>query len=81
MTDMKVEVSIPDELVAFADEEAERRGLSRSALLCSLLRAEKVREQARRYIDRYGWDVTEDEEAWRAYQERRLAAEYRDDQW
>lgn len=78
---MKIGVSIPDDLVAFADKEAERRGISRSALLCSLLRAERVREQARSYIDRYGWDVTDDEEAWRTYRDRSLAAEYRDDEW
>jgi metal-responsive CopG/Arc/MetJ family transcriptional regulator len=78
---MKIGVSLPDELVTFADEEAERRGTSRSGLLAQLLRAERVREQSRRYLDRYGWDVAEDDEAWRRYQTRRMAEEYGDDEW
>ncbi len=78
---MKIGVSIPDELIAFADEEAKRRGLSRSGLLAKLLEAERIREQTRRYIDRHGWDVTEDEEAWRAHQRRRTAEEYGADEW
>ncbi len=78
---MKIGVSIPDDLIAFADKEAKRRGLSRSGLLAQLLESEKVREQTRRYIDQYAWDVTEDEEAWRSHQKRRMAEEYADDQW
>jgi metal-responsive CopG/Arc/MetJ family transcriptional regulator len=78
---MKIGVSIPENLIAFADKEAKRRGLSRSALLAELLEAERVREQTRRYLDQYGWDVAEDEEAWRTYQRRRVAEEYRDDEW
>ncbi len=78
---MKVGVSIPEHLLTFADEEAKRRGLSRSALLAVLLEAEKVREQTRRYLDQYGWDVAEDEDAWRAHQKRRMAEEYGDDEW
>jgi hypothetical protein len=35
----------------------------------------------RRYIDRYGWDVAEDEELWRHYQRAQMAEEYRDDEW
>ena len=31
-------------------------------------------------MDRYSWDVTEDEEAWRTHQKRRKAEEYADDQ-
>lgn len=72
---------MPDRLVAFADEVAQRRGLSRSALLADLLEAERMREQVRLYIDRHGWDVAEDEETWKAYQQRRMAAEYGDDEW
>ena len=78
---MKIGVSIPEDLIAFADKEAKRRGLSRSGLLAQLLEREKVREQTRRYIDQYGWDVTEDELAWRSHQKRRMAEEYSDDQW
>lgn len=78
---MKIGVSIPEELIAFADEEAERRGLSRSGLLAHLLEREKVRGQTQSYIDKHGWDVTEDEEAWRAHQKRRMSEEYADDQW
>ena len=78
---MKIGVSLPDELVAFADEEAARRRTSRSGLLAQLLEAERVSEQTRRYLDRYGWDVVEDEEAWRDHQRRRAAGEYGDDEW
>ena len=78
---MKIGVSIPETLIAFADEEAKRRGLSRSGLLAELLEAEKVRNQTRRYLDQYGWDVVEDEEAWRAHQKRRMAEEYANDEW
>jgi len=74
-------LSFPDELVAFADAEAERRSTSRSGLLARLLRAEQAREQARRYLDENGWDVSEDDEAWRRYQARRMAEEYGDDRW
>jgi len=78
---MKIGVSIPEDLIAFADQEAKRRGLSRSGLLAQLLESEKVREQTRRYLDQYGWDVTEDEQAWRSHQKSRMAEEYSDDQW
>jgi metal-responsive CopG/Arc/MetJ family transcriptional regulator len=78
---MKIGVSLPDELVEFADAEAARRGLSRSGLLAELLSAEQIRERVTRYIDRYGWDVAEDEEAWREYQRRRMAEEYAGDDW
>lgn len=78
---MKIGVSLPDELVAFADAEAARRGTTRSGLLAELLEAERTREAARRYLDRYGWDVAEDDEAWREYQRRRMAQEYADDEW
>jgi len=78
---MKIGVSLPEELLEFADAEAERRGTSRSGLLAQLLEAERVREQTRRYIDRHGWDVAEDDEAWREYQRRRMAQEYADDEW
>ena len=55
---MKLGVSLPDDLVAFADEEARRRGTSRSAYLAELLEAERLREQVSRYIDRHGWVTT-----------------------
>jgi len=38
-------------------------------------------ERVRRYLDRHGWDVAEDEESWREYQRRRMAEEYCDDEW
>jgi len=78
---MKIGVSIPDELVVFADQEARRRGTSRSGLLAQLLETERVREQTRQYLDRHGWDVADDEAAWQDYQRRRMAEEYRDDEW
>ncbi|MCG8456494.1 MAG: ribbon-helix-helix domain-containing protein [Holophagales bacterium] len=78
---MKIGVSIPDELVAFADQEARLRSTSRSGFLADLLEAEKVRKQTREYLDRHGWDVAEDETAWREYQRRRAAEDYSDDEW
>ena len=78
---MKIGVSLPDDLIAFADEAAKQRGTSRSELLGQLLEAERVRQQVQRYLDRHGWDVADDEAAWRKYQRRRMAAEYRDDEW
>ena len=78
---MKIGVSLPDDLVAFADEEANRRGTSRSGLLAELLAAERVREQTLRYLDRHGWDIAEDDSAWREYQQRRMAEEYGRDEW
>lgn len=78
---MKVGISLPDELVAFADEEARRRLTSRSGLIAALLEAERIRERVRIYLDQHGWDVAEDDAAWRAYQRRRAAEEYGDDQW
>ncbi|MCL4845137.1 MAG: hypothetical protein KJ066_01255 [Acidobacteria bacterium] len=78
---MKVGVSLPDDLIAFADEEASRRGTTRSGLLAQLLKAERLREQTLRYIDQHGWDVVEDESAWRDYQRSRMAREYADDEW
>jgi metal-responsive CopG/Arc/MetJ family transcriptional regulator len=78
---MKIGVSLPEDLVEFADEAAVRRGTSRSQLLAQLLEAERVRERTQQYLDRYGWDVVDDEAAWRRYQRRRTAEEYRDDEW
>ena len=78
---MKVGVSIPKQLLSFADEVARREGLSRSTLLARLLEAERVRRQLHDYLDRHGWDVSDDEAAWRRYQRRRTASEYRDDEW
>ena len=78
---MKVGVSLPEDLLEFADAEARNRGTTRSGLLAQLLQAERVREQVRRYIDRYGWDVAEDEESWRRSQQRRAAEEYGADEW
>jgi hypothetical protein len=78
---MKVGVSLSDDLIAFANEEARRRGTTRSGLLGLLLKAERVREQTRRYIDEHGWDVVEDVPAWRKHQRRRMTAEYGDDEW
>ena len=78
---MKIGVSLPDELVAFADREAKRRGTSRSGLLAELLEAERARDRLCAYLDRFGWDVAEDDEAWRSHQRHRMAQEYGDDEW
>jgi len=78
---MKIGVSLPEELVAFADDVARREGTSRSALLARLLETERIRQQTQKYLDRHGWDVVDDEPAWRRYQRRRMAEEYRDDRW
>jgi hypothetical protein len=81
ISDVKLGVSLPQDLIDFADREASRRGTSRSGLLAQLLKAERVRERARRYIDAHGWDVAEDESSWRRYQRRRTAREYGHDEW
>jgi metal-responsive CopG/Arc/MetJ family transcriptional regulator len=81
MSFMKIGVSLPKDLVAFADQAAKRRGTSRSELLARLLQAERVRQQTQEYLDRHGWDVVDDEAAWRRYQRRRMAQEYRADEW
>jgi metal-responsive CopG/Arc/MetJ family transcriptional regulator len=78
---MKIGVSLPEDLILFADQAAGRLGTSRSELLARLLEAERVRQQTREYLDRHGWDVADDEAAWRRYQRRRMAHEYRDDDW
>ncbi len=78
---MKVGVSLPKQLLSFADDLARREGTSRSTLLARLLEAERVRRQMREYLDRHGWDVSDDEAAWRRYQRRRTAREYGDDKW
>jgi metal-responsive CopG/Arc/MetJ family transcriptional regulator len=78
---MKIGVSLPHELIAFADEAAKRQGTTRSALLGRLLEAERVRQLTRDYLDRHGWDVVDDDAAWRKYQRSRMAQEYRDDEW
>lgn len=78
---MKIGVSLPADLLAFADEEAKRRGTTRSGLLARLLEAEHIQAQVRQYIDRHGWDVADDEGNWRQYQQARMAEEYRDDDW
>jgi metal-responsive CopG/Arc/MetJ family transcriptional regulator len=78
---VKIGVSLPEDLVAFADEAARRLGTSRSELLARLLEAERVSQQTRQYLDRHGWDVVDDEAGWRRHQRRRMAQEYRDDEW
>ncbi len=78
---MKIGVSLPEELIEFADTEAARRGTSRSGLLASLLEEARVREQTRRYLDRHGWDVAEEPAAWQEYQRERMAKEYAEDDW
>ena len=81
MSRMKIGVSLPKDLVGFADQAARRRGTSRSELLAHLLQAERVHQQTQEYLDRHGWDVVDDEAAWRRYQRRRMTQEYRNDEW
>lgn len=78
---MKIGVSLPAKLLAFADEEAQRLGTTRSGLLARLLEAEQLQAQVRRYLDQHGWDIADDEGRWRQYQQARMAEEYRDDDW
>lgn len=78
---MKIGVSLPDALVEFADLEAQRRGTTRSGLLAELLDEARVRAQTQAYLDLHGWDVAEDETAWRTYQRARMAQEYSEDDW
>ena len=81
MPQMKIGVSLSEDLISFADQAARRRGTSRSLLLAQLLEAERVRQKTQEYLDRHGWDVVDDEEAWRRHQRRRMAEDYRDDEW
>jgi metal-responsive CopG/Arc/MetJ family transcriptional regulator len=81
MARMRIGVSLPDDLVTFADEEAKRLKTSRSGVLSRLLQAERVRGQVRRYVDEHGWDVAADEDSWRTYQSRRMSEEYGGDDW
>lgn len=78
---MKIGVSLPPNLLTFADEEAKRRGTTRSGLLARLLEAAQIQAQVRRYIDQHGWDIADDEAGWREYQRGKMAEEYRDDEW
>ena len=78
---MKLGVSLPDDLIAFADEAARRKGTTRSAYLAQLLATERLREQVSTYIDRHGWDVAEDDVAWHEYQRARMQQDYGDDEW
>jgi metal-responsive CopG/Arc/MetJ family transcriptional regulator len=78
---MKIGISLPANLLAFADEEARRRGTTRSGVLARLLEVEQIQAQVRRYIDQHGWDVADDEGQWRQYQQARMAEEYRADDW
>lgn len=50
-------------------------------LVTRLLGDELVRRRVRRYIDAHGWDIAEDDEAWREVQRRRTAEEYGADEW
>ena len=81
MASIKIGISLPVDLIEFADAAAKRRGTSRSELLARLLEAERVRQQTQKYLDRHGWDVVDDEAGWRKYQRQRMAREYRDDEW
>ncbi len=78
---MKLGVSLPRDLVEFADEEARRRRTTRSGYLAHLIELERTREQVSSYIDRHGWDVAEDGAAWKRYQQRRMEQDYGDDEW
>ena len=78
---MKIGVSLRKDLVAFADEAARRQRTTRSELLAQLLEAERLRQQTKKYLDRHGWDVCDDDAAWRRHQRRRMAKEYRGDRW
>lgn len=78
---MKIGVSLPEDLLEFADEESSRRGTTRSGLIAELLEAERIRRQVSQYIDQHGWDVVEDAPSWREYQKRRVKEEYGSDEW
>jgi len=78
---VKIGISLPEDLIAFADEAARRRGTSRSELLARLLEAERMRQQVQEYLDRHGWDIVEDEVRWQRYQRHRMTEEYGGDDW
>jgi metal-responsive CopG/Arc/MetJ family transcriptional regulator len=81
MSTIRIGVSLPENLVEFADEEARRRGTTRSGLLAALLETARLHEQARCYLNTHGWDVADNEDRFREYQRKRMAEEYRDDDW
>jgi hypothetical protein len=62
---VKIGVFLSDEPLALADSEATRRGTSRWGLLAELLDEARIRERIRRSIDEHGWDVAENDDAWR----------------
>ena len=78
---MKIGVSLPKELIAFADETSRCQGTSRSELFARLLEAERIRQQVEDYLDRHGWDIVDDEAGWQRYQRRRMREEYGGDEW
>jgi hypothetical protein len=64
-----------------ADWMTKQRSRTRSGLLADFSTAEQIREGVSRYLDQHGWDVTDDEASWRAYQRRRMAEDYTGDNW
>lgn len=58
----KVTVSVTEELLAFADQAADRQGTSRSGLICELLAERRARERAALAHEGYAFYALEAEE-------------------
>ena len=78
---MRVQLSLPEDLVSWMDSARESRGLTRSAYVEDLLRAEQIKGRVEAYLERYGWDVAGNEAAWRQHQAERMGQEYSNDEW
>jgi hypothetical protein len=46
-----------------------------------LFSEEELRLQIRRYLDRFAWDIAENETRWRRYQRRNMRRDYSGDKW
>ena len=58
----KVTISLPDELVAFADREADRMEMSRSAMIARVLRRAKAEIEEALAAEGYGYYAEESRE-------------------
>jgi len=78
---MRIAITLSDDLLAYADSEAERRGTTRSGLLSELLAEAKLQGERMAPISQHSWPSVEEEAAWRTYQRARMASEYAEDDW
>ena len=88
MTHVKVTVSLPEELARRIDEEASRRGLSRSAMLGEAVDAHFGREDRERFqaairdaLAQESDDDRAERDAWLAFQRRQVRARMEPSEW